>query len=96
MTNAQHYWPEFCRAIDRPELEDDPKFATFDNRQQHAAELVEMIDRPLGFQAGERRCRVAETHQDDRHSGRLRGLTSLSPTKRTREPPPASLIVPFR
>jgi len=35
-------------------------------------ELVEMIDRPLGFQAGERRC--SETHQDDRHSGRLRGL----------------------
>jgi formyl-CoA transferase len=44
MTNAQTYWPEFCRAIDRPELENDPKFATFDARQQNAVELVSMIE----------------------------------------------------
>ena len=44
MTNAQHYWPEFCQAIGRPDLENDPKFATFDKRQEHAAELVKIID----------------------------------------------------
>jgi len=44
MTNAQHYWPSFCKAIERPELEKDPKFATFEARAQHAAELVEIID----------------------------------------------------
>ena len=44
MTNAQHYWPSFCKAIDRPELEKDPKFATFEDRAQHAAELVEIIE----------------------------------------------------
>jgi crotonobetainyl-CoA:carnitine CoA-transferase CaiB-like acyl-CoA transferase len=44
MTNAQHYWPEFCRAVNRPELENDPKYATFEARQQNAAELVKLIE----------------------------------------------------
>ena len=44
MTNAQHYWPAFCRAIERPDIESDPRFATFDQRQEHAAELVKIID----------------------------------------------------
>ena len=37
MTNAQTYWPEFCRAIDRPELQNDPKFVDFDARQKTAS-----------------------------------------------------------
>ena len=44
MTNAQHYWPAFCRAIERPDLENDPRFATFDARQEHAEELVTIIE----------------------------------------------------
>ncbi len=44
MTNAQHYWPTFCRAIHRPELENNPKFATFNSRQDHAEELVKIIE----------------------------------------------------
>ena len=44
MTNAQHYWPAFCKAIERPELEKDPKFATFDARMRHAGELVSIIE----------------------------------------------------
>ncbi|MBW1695486.1 MAG: CoA transferase [Deltaproteobacteria bacterium] len=44
MTNAQHYWPTFCKAIGRPELENDPKFATFESRQEHAEELVKIIE----------------------------------------------------
>ncbi len=44
MTNAQHLWPGFCRAIERPELENDPKFATYEARAQHAAELTEIIE----------------------------------------------------
>jgi len=44
MTNAQHYWPGFCKAIGRPELEKDPKFATLETRSQHAKELVEIIE----------------------------------------------------
>jgi formyl-CoA transferase len=44
MTNAQTYWPEFCRAIDRPELENDPKYVDFDARQKNAAELIGIIE----------------------------------------------------
>jgi crotonobetainyl-CoA:carnitine CoA-transferase CaiB-like acyl-CoA transferase len=44
MTNAQHYWPGFCKAIERPDLEKNPKFATFEARAQHAGELVAIIE----------------------------------------------------
>lgn len=44
MTNAQHYWPGFCGAIGRPELEKDSQFATYELRFQHAAELVQILD----------------------------------------------------
>jgi crotonobetainyl-CoA:carnitine CoA-transferase CaiB-like acyl-CoA transferase len=44
MTNAQTYWPEFCRAIDRPELEKDPKFVDFNARQKNCVELVKIIE----------------------------------------------------
>jgi len=44
MTNAQHYWPRFCSAIGRPELETDPRFATYEDRAKHAADLVQIIE----------------------------------------------------
>jgi crotonobetainyl-CoA:carnitine CoA-transferase CaiB-like acyl-CoA transferase len=44
MTNAQTYWPEFCRAVGRPELEHDPRFIDFDARQKHSEELVGIIE----------------------------------------------------
>jgi len=44
MTNAQHYWPSFCKAIGRAELENDPKFSTHKARSQNAVELVDIID----------------------------------------------------
>ncbi len=47
MTNAQTYWPEFCRAIDRPELEKDPKFVDFNARQKNCVELIGIIEEIL-------------------------------------------------
>jgi crotonobetainyl-CoA:carnitine CoA-transferase CaiB-like acyl-CoA transferase len=44
MTNAQHYWPGFCGAIGHPELEHDPRFATYEARFKHAGELVSVLD----------------------------------------------------
>jgi crotonobetainyl-CoA:carnitine CoA-transferase CaiB-like acyl-CoA transferase len=44
MTNAQTYWPEFCGAIGRPELEKDPKFFDFNARQKNCAELIRIIE----------------------------------------------------
>ncbi len=43
MTNAQHYWPNFCKTIGRPELENDPKFATMEAREKNASHLVKII-----------------------------------------------------
>jgi crotonobetainyl-CoA:carnitine CoA-transferase CaiB-like acyl-CoA transferase len=44
MTNAQHYWPDFCKAIERSDLENNPKFATYDSRMENAPELVDLIE----------------------------------------------------
>ena len=44
MTNAQHYWPSFCKAIEKPELENDPRFATLEARARNSAELVTIIE----------------------------------------------------
>jgi len=44
MTNAQHYWPSFCRAIERADLENDPRFATLEVRARNSAELVTIIE----------------------------------------------------
>jgi crotonobetainyl-CoA:carnitine CoA-transferase CaiB-like acyl-CoA transferase len=43
MTNAQHYWPGFCKAIAHPELENDPRFATYEMRFKNAGELVAIL-----------------------------------------------------
>jgi crotonobetainyl-CoA:carnitine CoA-transferase CaiB-like acyl-CoA transferase len=44
MTNAQRYWPAFCQALGKPELENDAKFAAYEDRAEHSAELVEIIE----------------------------------------------------
>jgi formyl-CoA transferase len=41
---AENMWPPFCRVIDRPELIDDPRFATRDLRMANARELIELMD----------------------------------------------------
>lgn len=43
MTNAQHYWPAFCKAVGCPDWEKDERFATYENRQAHAEELVNLL-----------------------------------------------------
>jgi formyl-CoA transferase len=40
MTNAQPYWPAFCRTVGRSEWESDPRYATADARAKNAEELV--------------------------------------------------------
>ena len=44
MTNAQHYWPNFCKTISRPELENDARIATIEAREQNASDLVKIIE----------------------------------------------------
>jgi crotonobetainyl-CoA:carnitine CoA-transferase CaiB-like acyl-CoA transferase len=38
------FWQSFCRVLDRPDLADDPRFATTDMRQQHSDVLTPMIN----------------------------------------------------
>ncbi len=45
MTNSQHYWPAFCKAIDRLDLVENDKFATQEQRSENAAELVAVIEK---------------------------------------------------
>ena len=41
---TQEYWAPFCRALCKPEWINDPRYATMENRERHAAELVALID----------------------------------------------------
>lgn len=41
---SQKYWPTFCKAIGRPELEHDPRFGDADKRSQHNIELIGLLD----------------------------------------------------
>ena len=45
MTNAQLYWPAFCQTIGHPELENDPRYATFEGRAKNTEELVDIIEK---------------------------------------------------
>lgn len=44
MTNSQHYWPVFCAATERPDLENNPKFSSQESRSGNATELVSIIE----------------------------------------------------
>jgi crotonobetainyl-CoA:carnitine CoA-transferase CaiB-like acyl-CoA transferase len=42
--NTQNYWPGFCRAIERPQWEHDPRFATLEARAENTAQLASLLD----------------------------------------------------
>ena len=44
MLQADIQWPGFCRAIEKPELENDPRFNSLEARGEHCNELVGMLD----------------------------------------------------
>jgi len=39
-----HHWPDFCRAMERPELIDDPRYNTDQARLERRDEVVKMIE----------------------------------------------------
>lgn len=44
MLQSDIAWPSFCRAIERPELENDPRFHNAEAREQHCEELIRILD----------------------------------------------------
>ena len=48
MIESPRYWPAFTRAIQRPELEQDPRFAGPVERYRQNRELVEILDEVFG------------------------------------------------
>ncbi|HEX77717.1 MAG TPA: CoA transferase [Dehalococcoidia bacterium] len=41
------YWPGLCRAIDRPDLEHDPRFETMEVRNRNNVEMIRILDEVL-------------------------------------------------
>ncbi len=44
MLVADAYWPRFCRAIDRPDLEKDARFDNMASRTENREELIALLD----------------------------------------------------
>ena len=44
MLVADIYWPKFCRAIGRPDLEKDPRFDSLARRTENREELIALLD----------------------------------------------------
>jgi crotonobetainyl-CoA:carnitine CoA-transferase CaiB-like acyl-CoA transferase len=41
---ADRHWPDVCRALERPDLLDDPRTANIVKRREHGREVVEILD----------------------------------------------------
>jgi crotonobetainyl-CoA:carnitine CoA-transferase CaiB-like acyl-CoA transferase len=44
MLQPDRYWKDFCRAIGRPELADDPRFSDLRERARHAEAVIAILD----------------------------------------------------
>lgn len=49
----EHFWVRLTEAFRRPDLRHDPRFATFEDRAEHAAELVDILQAIVGQQPRE-------------------------------------------
>jgi len=47
MLQSDLSWSDFCRAIERPELENNPRFNSIEMRQQNCEELIRIIDESI-------------------------------------------------
>ena len=43
MLQSDRYWPAFCRAMEREDMIEDPRYATFDARAENRRELAKLI-----------------------------------------------------
>lgn len=55
-------WEEFCQAIQRPDLENDDRFGSFENRLENCGELVSILDGIFATKAREEWDDILERH----------------------------------
>ncbi|MEE8419527.1 MAG: CoA transferase, partial [Dehalococcoidales bacterium] len=53
MLQSDPSWPDVCRAIDRPELETDPRFNSLDARMENNEELIRILDEIMATRTGD-------------------------------------------
>ena len=61
MLRPDPFWPGFCKAIERPELENDERFDSMESRRINNAELIQILDDTFASQPieyWEERCRA--------------------------------------
>jgi crotonobetainyl-CoA:carnitine CoA-transferase CaiB-like acyl-CoA transferase len=73
MVAKEKFWPPLCHALERPDLIDDPRFRTFDDRYQHYQEMNEILKSVF-------RTRTVEEWMD-----RLRGSVPCAPVNSVEE-----------
>ncbi|MBI2830516.1 MAG: CoA transferase [Chloroflexi bacterium] len=44
MPQSDLFWADFCQAIDKPELQNDPRFNNYETRTHNCEELIRMLD----------------------------------------------------
>jgi crotonobetainyl-CoA:carnitine CoA-transferase CaiB-like acyl-CoA transferase len=72
-------WPGFCRAISRPELQNDPKFNSIDTRRENCEELIRIIEETLATKT------MAEWEQLFKENNCIYGRVQ-TPVEVTRDP----------
>ncbi|MBI2829738.1 MAG: CoA transferase [Chloroflexi bacterium] len=62
MPTSDLFWPDFCRAIGRPELEKDPRFNNMETRRKNCEELIRMLDEIFVSKSIEEWERLSQKH----------------------------------
>ena len=57
-----HWWARFCAAVERPEWESDPRFATFKDRYDNMEVLITLIDERLAEKSMPEWGRICDEH----------------------------------
>lgn len=76
---SEDFWPPLCRAIERPDLENDLRYNTVENRAQNCQGLIRIVEQVIATET------MAEWERRFREHDLIYGL-SLSPMEITTDP----------
>ena len=64
MNQSDRYWSRFCKVIEIPELEKDPRFANAERRSENCEELVKILDKLFATKPKEQWLRILSKDRD--------------------------------